>query len=1098
MHSKLIRLQTALLTLALLFTVLIPVSAYAEGETAAAQATADGSTTISDPNTLNAWERTQAYNNATTGRIWADKTVEKDKIDLPSQDSIAVPKDDKDADFLVALSALSSYASTTTTNTQALDIVMVLDASDSMDKVMGKGDNTKRMDALKNAVNAFIDSAAAQNAKITDKEKEIQLSIVKFAKWYTDKVGNDTLAGINYSQIVKDLTVCDATNAPDLKKEVNKIKPGGATRADYGLQHAQTVLNNARPNAKKVVIFFTDGSPNKLNGFDNDVASDAIKAAKDLKDAGAVVYTVGIFKDADPKADVSKTSNENKFMQAVSSNYPSATYARPKGTLKWKWDFGDRPNKADYYMAASSADGLKNVFENIFTSVSTTPAGPTQVTDKPQEEGYVTFDDPLGDYMEVKDFEAVAFAKQVFRDKTVNKTPTVDTYTFTGHSGTVSDAYPNAADLKDIIITVTHGNGSDGDHVRVQIPASMLPLRYYKATSTDGTPKLVVNDAQPISVIYSVGLNKDARKQIASGSITDATLAAYVAQNAKDGKIDFYSNKFDSSKTTTAADGTKRTIGLTTATFTPATSNSFYYHTEDTLLYTSKSGDTPATVVEPRQTYYYKLNYLQLDPGDRTQTVSKTDYVPVSIATQNEIKECIKTEDGKCYIKKGIKKGSLPSAIDNQLGDKKEADGITSGNRTGTADRRIDFQWNLVTDEGVLYLGNNGKLTMNATGSLKVTKMVTADAGLTPNRNTDFTMQFTLTGDGLGAGATYNYTVTNAECTKVSDDTIQSNGTFKLKDGETAEIVGLPAGSTYTITEPSNSLPAGYTPRYTNNTGEVKAGTAQEVTVTNTYNPAPIIVSPDDANYPFKGVKILTGRDWKDGDKFGFKLEAVDGAPLRDDVTDTYIQTDVGYTVGLTGDGAQVPFDFGSITFTKPGTYEYKITENIPTEGKIPGVSYDNSSYSVTVTITDNGSGQLEMTDHTITKNGGTEKAETATFVNTYHADDVTVTLNATKKLNVVVGNRTLNKDDFSFNLSENGKVIKTATNEADGKVTFTLNFTSAVGQKTYVISEVNNHLGGIGYDTREYEVTFTVRDNGEGKLVASPPRLYAERQTRR
>lgn len=133
MHSKLIRLQTALLTLALLFTVLIPVSAYAEGETAAAQATADGSTTISDPNTLNAWERTQAYNNATTGRIWADKTVVKDKIDLPSQDSIAVPKDDKDADFLVALSALSSYASTTTTNTQALDIVMVLDASGSMD-----------------------------------------------------------------------------------------------------------------------------------------------------------------------------------------------------------------------------------------------------------------------------------------------------------------------------------------------------------------------------------------------------------------------------------------------------------------------------------------------------------------------------------------------------------------------------------------------------------------------------------------------------------------------------------------------------------------------------------------------------------------------------------------------------------------------------------------------------------------------------------------------------------------------------------------------------------------------------------------------------
>ena len=120
MHSKLIRLQTALLTLALLFTVLIPVSAYAEGETAVAQTAADGSTTISDPNTLNAWEHTQAYNNATTGRIWADKTVEEDEITfsgkLKDQPAIKV-SDTEGADFLVALSALSSYASTTTTNT---------------------------------------------------------------------------------------------------------------------------------------------------------------------------------------------------------------------------------------------------------------------------------------------------------------------------------------------------------------------------------------------------------------------------------------------------------------------------------------------------------------------------------------------------------------------------------------------------------------------------------------------------------------------------------------------------------------------------------------------------------------------------------------------------------------------------------------------------------------------------------------------------------------------------------------------------------------------------------------------------------------------
>lgn len=667
MHSKLIRLQTALLTLALLFTVLIPVSAYAEGENTAAQGTADG-TTISDPNTFNAWEYTQRYNNATTGRIWADKTVEEGEItfsgELKDQPAIKV-SDTEGADFLVALSALSSYASTTTTNTQALDIVMVLDASGSMDDPMGG--NTKRIEALKNAVGAFIDNAKTQNAKITDTDKKIKLSIVKFSGKTTDMIGNDTYRDgwgytYNYSQIMQKLTVCEGNGAVALQKAVNGIQPAGSTRADNGLLQAQKALESARSNAKKVVIFFTDGEPNDDNGFDDGIASDAIKAAKSLKNAGTVVYTVGIFDGADPDADVNAygTSKANKYMQAVSSNYPLATYTKPKRT--WNWNFGDRPDNANYYMAASSADTLKKVFEDIFNSISITLAGPTHVTDKPETDGYVTFDDPLGDYMEVKSFEAVAFSDQVFTQVDQIPTDTVDTYIFKGeHKDTVSGAYPKTADLKDIIITVTHGSGSDGDHVQVKIPASMLPLRYYQVTNTDGKATLKVNDAQPISVIYSVGLKGDARSQITSGNITDDALASYVAANAKDGKVSFYSNKFDSTKKT--ADGEK-TIGSTTATFTPATSNSFYYHTEDTLLYTevAKGQYEPAQEVLPKQTYYYQLNYLHLTPeSNHTDTAPKTDYVPISIATQKEIDSCItKKDDGNCYIKKSIKKAACP------------------------------------------------------------------------------------------------------------------------------------------------------------------------------------------------------------------------------------------------------------------------------------------------------------------------------------------------------------------------------------------------------------------------------------------------------
>ena len=231
MHSKFVRLQTALLMLALLFTVLVPVPTYAAGS---AEGTAN-SVAISDPDTFNAWEYTQGYNNSTTGRIWGDKTVEENKItfsgDLTGQAPIAVPTD-KGADFLVALSALSSYASTTTTDTQPLDIVMVLDASGSMNDPMGNNDGTTRIRALRTAVNNFIDKAAEKNAQITDADKKIRLSIVKFSGDKKTTTGNETYRKngytYNYSQIMQEFTVCEESGADTLKSTVNAIRPNGA------------------------------------------------------------------------------------------------------------------------------------------------------------------------------------------------------------------------------------------------------------------------------------------------------------------------------------------------------------------------------------------------------------------------------------------------------------------------------------------------------------------------------------------------------------------------------------------------------------------------------------------------------------------------------------------------------------------------------------------------------------------------------------------------------------------------------------------------------------------------------------------------------
>ena len=213
-----------------------------------------------------------------------------------------------------------------------------------MDDPMGDNDRTKRIDALKTAVYTFIDNTAEKNKGITDENKKIRLSIVKFAGNKTDTIGNDTyrdgMYTYNYSQIMQRLTVCEENNVTTLKDQViNKIDPAGATRADNGMERAQAALESApaRENAKKVVIFFTDGTPTKVNKFDPSVASSAIATANEIKKGGGEIYTVGIFSGANPDASVTSewTSNENKFMHAVSSNYPQATYTSNGWGYSW-------------------------------------------------------------------------------------------------------------------------------------------------------------------------------------------------------------------------------------------------------------------------------------------------------------------------------------------------------------------------------------------------------------------------------------------------------------------------------------------------------------------------------------------------------------------------------------------------------------------------------------------------------------------------------------------------------------------------------------------------------------------------------------------
>lgn len=1059
-----------LLAVILAVVLVLPAAAFAMLPEANARSSTgmDGPTvsgpTVVDPDTTGRWEIWAAGhsgNKVTTqnvGRIWTDKTVE-------------ATGENEVSDFVTTLSAMSSTSNSTVTVTTPLDIVLVLDASGSMNDPMGGGDSTKRIDALKSAAKSFIDTIAKQNEGIEGVDRQHKVAIVKFAGDETDKVGNDKYRSgghsYNYSQTMQELTACTVGGAKGLKGTIDSIEPAGATRADYGMKQAEKNIKTfGREGAKKVVVFFTDGKPTSYSEFDSDVANAAVTAAKSMKDGKATVYTIGIFSGANPAADPSNkgTSDVNKFMHAVSSNYPSAT--------SYTSDMlGARVENSDYYKSATNADELKKVFDDISKAITSEAPHPTEIHKgyDATKSGYITFTDELGDFMQVDGF---IYNGTTF-DKPTKTEDNVDTYTFTG-------------DAANLVITVQHakeGEPQTGDIVTVKIPASLIPQSHFK--TVDG--KLSVDSVKPIQVKYASSVKKVALDNLFTPEKVTG-LKDYIEHNTTvvDGAktVNFYANKWAAGA-----------LGDTVATFEPADTNRYYYFQKQTPIYTDKACTQPAKgpALAGEVTYYYKDEFEE--QGENDETKPATDVIEFIGGDAAKFDGAIVPDENGNLV---FTVGTARLAFIDELHTIKE------NNKTRTATDVLNPKWNNTSAKATAthvnsYLGNNGKISF-AYDMTPATVDTKADFGLTKvlegrNWTKEDTFEFGLTPvDGApmpeSATAPVAVSVTKGDLDNgkaaINFSTIKYNepGTYVYKVSEKN------AGTTVDGIAYSKNV-AKITVTVTPNkkgvlSADVKVAwsEADETEFKNVYTAEPVESSVTDK---IDVTKSLTGRDLTAGE-FSFELREIKGE-----------DSELIETVANAADGKVT---FSPIKYTEIGQHTYRLREVPGDAGN--GITYDDTTYTIVTTIADNGKGQLVAT-HELKDAKDAKDVKSIEFKNVYTTNAAEASLAGKKSLQVPDG---LTPADitgkFTFTvIGEEGAPMPASTsvhNDADGKVdfgkiTFTLDdLNKALGEKskkrehtfTYTVTE-SGEVAGVTNDAKlSREVSFTVTDDGKGNLRVS------------